>query len=137
MTLTADREVNHYISQETRTFPVAASVNIFKGAMLSVRSTGFIGPLVAGEKFAGFAYAAADNSSGSNGDIKVKVFTQGDFEHSVTSLAQANLGDPVYATSDDTLTLVASASTFVGVTQDVLSAGEAIVRIDPLKAAAQ
>ena len=55
MTLSASIDRPHYVDQELRQFAVATNVKIYKGALLSVRSTGYVGPLVAGEQFAGIA----------------------------------------------------------------------------------
>ena len=42
--------------------------------------------------FAGVAYEEGDNSSGSNGDIACRVYTQGDFQAAVTSAAVTDIG---------------------------------------------
>ena len=43
MALTANRELNRYVDQELRSFPVAASQHVWKGALVGVdRSTGYV-----------------------------------------------------------------------------------------------
>lgn len=131
MALTANREVDHYVDQELRSFQVAASVNIFKGAFIGLAPTGYARPLVAGDPFVGIAYEAIDNSSGANGDLSVRVYTVGDFGLALAGAAVAGIGRPVFASADDTLTLTANGNSYVGIVQDVIASGEIILRIDP------
>jgi hypothetical protein len=54
--------------------------------------------------FIGIAVGEADNTSGADGAIEVEVWTEGDFELTLTGGAQAEVGSPVYA--DDNYALV-------------------------------
>ena len=47
MSLTANREVDHYVDQELRSFQVAASKHIYKGALVGLSSTCYAQPLTA------------------------------------------------------------------------------------------
>jgi len=128
MALTANRDVDRYVDQELRTLPVKAGVHIYKGAFVGL-SGGYGRPLTGGDPFAGIAYEEVDNSSGSDGDKMVRVFTIGDFEHALTSADRANNKSPVYASSDDTLTLTASGNSFVGHQIDVPGTNKIVLRI--------
>ncbi|MBI1825874.1 MAG: hypothetical protein HY287_05875 [Planctomycetes bacterium] len=134
MALTKNRDVDHYIDQELRTFQVAAAKHIYKGAFLGLNSSGYVQPLTAGDPFVGIAYEEADNSAGASGAIKVRVYTLGDFDLTLTGAAIASLGRPVFASADDTLTFAAAGNSYVGTVQDVPATNEIILRIDPPRA---
>jgi len=134
MALSANREVDHYVDQQLRTFKVKGSTTIYKGALVGLDSGGFARGLVAGDKCVGVAYEKIVNS-GTDGAVTVRVYTQGDFGLTLTGFAQANIGAPIYATDDDTLTLTASGASFVGYGLDALAANEALVRVEPLSTA--
>ncbi len=138
MALTANRDVDHYVDQELRSFPVKTGANIFKGAFVVIEeSTGYAKPFSSGAGagtsnfFVGIAYEEADNTTGADGDLNVRVFTQGDFEHDVTTATITNVGDKVYATSDDTLVLLdgTGQNVFVGRIQGFISSTTCIVRL--------
>jgi len=130
MVLSASREVDHYIDQELRTFRVAGSTTIFKGSLVSVQADGYVAPLTAGEKFVGIAYEKIDNSTGSDGDKAIRVFTTGDFDHALSGAAITDIGRPVFASADDTLTFSSNGNSHVGIAQDYVSAGNIILRLD-------
>lgn len=131
MALTANRDVDHYIDQELRSFQMAASKNMYKGAFVGLSSTGYAQPLVAGGPFVGIAYEAMDNSSGSDGDVTVRVYTLGDFGVTLTGATVADLGRPVFASADDALSFVGAGNSYVGVVQDFITTNEIILRLDP------
>ncbi|HVP11857.1 MAG TPA: hypothetical protein VMV94_11805 [Phycisphaerae bacterium] len=136
MALTANRELNRYVDQELRTFPVAASQHIYKGAIVGVnRSTGHVRHLVAGDLFAGIAYEEMDNNGGAGGDKMVRLYTQGDFVLTVNNATQASVGGSVYATSDEVTSVVASqGASYCGMLMAVVATNTGIVRIQPLAA---
>ena len=131
MTLTANRDVDHYIDQELRSFQIAAAKHVYKGALVGLATSGYARPLVAGDPFVGLAYEEIDNSSGANGDLSARVYTLGDFQHALAGATVAHVGRPVFASADDTLTFTADGNTYVGIVQDVPSSGEIILRLDP------
>lgn len=135
MALTANRDVDHYIDQELRSFKLAASANVFKGGFVGITTGGYARPLVAGDEFVGIAYEEADNSSGADGDVSVRVYTLGDFGHALSGAAITNLGDAVYASADDTLTFTSASNSYVGVVVDAPLSGQIILRIDPFRPA--
>lgn len=131
--LSANREVDRYIDQQYRTFQVGGAETIYKGGFVSVDSSGYAAPLAAAELFVGIAVAGIDNSAGSDGDLTVKCFTQGDFEHALSGAAITDIGAAVYATDDGTLTLTPTSNSFVGYLIDLVSSGVIIVRISPFQ----
>jgi len=131
MALTANREVDRYVDQELRALPVKASTTIYKGGLIGL-SSGYARELVAGDDFAGIAYEEADNSSGSDGDVVVRVFTVGDFEHALASASRANNGSQVYASNDETLTLTSTDNSLVGRQIDVPGSNKIVLRLDSI-----
>ena len=130
MALSANREVDRYVDQELRSYPVAASTHVYKGALVTLNASGFAEALGAGNRFAGLAYEEADNSSGADSDLRVRVFTLGDFGHTLTGATVADVGRAVYADADDTLTFAPGGNTFVGYVKDWVTTHEIIVRLD-------
>ncbi len=138
MALTANRDVDHYVDQELRSVLVKSGVHIYKGAFVVVEeASGYAQPFVTGAGagtanfFVGIAYEEADNTSGNDGDISVRVFTQGDFGHPVAAGTITSVGKKVYASSDNTLALTASSGAFVfiGRVQDWISGSEFVIRL--------
>lgn len=131
MALIANREVDHYVDQELRSLQVAGTKHMYKGALVGLSSGGYAQPLTAGAAFVGIAYEEADNSTGSDGDVSVRVYTLGDFGLTLSGATVADIGRPVFASADDTVTFTGAGNSLVGVAQDVVAANEIILRIDP------
>lgn len=131
MALSANREVPRYIDQQLRTFRVAADKHIYKGAFAGLDADGYAQGLVAGDPFLGVAFEEMDNTGGSDGDLSVRVYTIGDFEHTLTGVAVTDIGRPVFASADNTLTFDGNGNSYVGIVQDYVSANTIILRIDP------
>ncbi len=131
MALTANREVNRYVDQELRSYPVLATAKIYKGALVGLqRSSGYVRPFQSGDAFAGLAYEQSDNTNGSSGALAVRVFTQGDFILSVSGATATSVGRPVFASADDTVGLsITGGLAFVGLIIAVPTNGSAIVRL--------
>ena len=133
MALTTNREVDHYIDQELRSFQLAAGAHIYKGALVGLTAEGYARGLAAGDAFAGIAYEGIDNSAGANGDAAVRVYTLGDFGLALSGAGQADIGRPVFASDDETLSTSGSERSYVGIVQDVPASNEIILRLDPLR----
>jgi hypothetical protein len=136
MALTASRNVDRYVDQELRTLRVKGTTKLYRGAIVGLTSAGYARGLVAGsDVFCGISYEEMDNSAGADGAKVVRVYTLGDFEHAVSGAVQGDVGRPVFASADDTLTFVAAGNSYVGIVQDFVSSGVVIVRIDPQRRA--
>jgi hypothetical protein len=114
-------------------FAVIAADIIYEGAAVGlVDATGHARPLNAADRFAGFAEFKADNSAGNAADINVRVVESGKMQLSVTGAVITDVGQPVYATDDDTFTFNPVAAAFVGFVHRFVSAGVVIVAFDAL-----
>lgn len=134
MPLTANREVDHYVDQELRTYQIAAGKHIFKGAFVGLNAAGYAQPLIAGDPFVGLAYEEMDNSGGLDAALGVRVYTLGDFGFTLTGATVAHIGRPVFASADNVLTFAGAGNSYLGVVQDVLTANEIILRLDTARA---
>lgn len=99
----------------TTSQPVQASVVSYIGGAQSRSTGGEVGPLAAGEAFAGFAAVTTDNSTGSDGEVTTKLYAKGIVLLTVTGVDDNDdIADTVYATDDDTFTLTASGGVAIG-----------------------
>ena len=98
---------------------------------MGLSSSGYAKALAAGDKFVGVAFEEIDNSGGSAGDLSGRVYTLGDFGHALSGATVADVGRPVFASADDTLTFTGAGNSYGGIVQDVVANGEIILRIDP------
>ncbi len=95
--------------------PVVASDIIYDGAAVGDNGSGYARPLVAGDPFMGIAYFQADNSSGSAGDVNVRLKQRGVVTVSVVgATGVGDQGDDVYAADDDTFTKTVGSNTKIG-----------------------
>lgn len=114
--------------------PVIASDIIYEGAAVGVvDATGHARPLNAADRFVGFAEAKADNSAGAAAAINVRVVESGKVQLSVTGAVITDLGQPVYASDDDTFSFSPVGGAFVGFVHRYVSDGVAVVAFDALK----
>ena len=87
---------------------------------------------MAGDLFAGVAYEEMDNTSGAGGDRMIRLYTQGDFVLTVNGAAQASVGGPVYATSEEVTSAVGGqGASYCGVLMALVATNTGIVRINP------
>lgn len=118
---------------ERSMYPVIASDIIYEGAAVGlVAGTGHARPLVANDAFGGFAVYKADNSAGSAADINVETYFKGQIELAVSGAVITDVGQPVYASDDDTFTFNPADGTFVGFVKRFVSSGVAVVEFDAL-----
>lgn len=112
-------------------YPVVASDIIYQGAAVGlVASSGHARPLTAGDRFGGFAESRADNSAGAAADTNVRVIERGKVQLTVTGVTATDIGQPVYATDDDTFTLSPVDGVFVGFVHRYVGSNTAVVRFD-------
>ncbi len=113
--------------------PVIASDIIYEGAAVGVvDASGHARPLNAADRFAGFAEAKADNSAGAAAAINVRTVESGKIQLSVTGAVITDVGQPVYATDDDTFAFTPVGGVFIGFVHRFVSSGVAVVAFDAL-----
>ena len=112
-------------------YPVKAATQIYKGALVSVDATGYAKPAAPGDKrIVGVAYESRNNTA-ANGAFVIRVWRKGTFTFSSTGIAVTNIGDKVYVTDDNNVTLTATGSIIVGVITEFLSATSVRVVLTP------
>ena len=131
MTTLAVNQPRAYELGNRNAFGVAASTKIYEGAAVGiVPATGLARPLQAGDRFAGFAEAQADNSGGAAGAINVRVIESGKVELPVSGALVTDQGLPVYATDDNAFGFTPVSGVFIGFLHHFVSAGIAVVSFD-------
>lgn len=94
--------------------PMLASATIYEGGFVG-ESSGYARALVAGDKFLGLCTKKAIETTGANGGKSVRVRRDALVKYAVTGAAsQADVGKKVYASADDTLTLVRGSNSLAG-----------------------
>lgn len=116
---------------------VKGSTKIYQGGVVGITTAGYARPFATGDFFAGHALETVDNSAGSDGDLRVPV-RRGTYYAKVpvfSSATVANIGDPVWTSTDNhaDLTLTDPGTTktttdLVGYVSDIDTDGGVIVR---------
>lgn len=133
MTTLAANKPRPYEIGSRNEFPVIASDIIYEDAAVGlVDATGHARPLTSADKFVGFADAKADNSAGAAAAINVRVKESGKIQLAVTGAVITDVGQPVYATDDDTFVFLPTGAVFIGFVHRFVSSGVVVVRFDAL-----
>jgi hypothetical protein len=112
-------------------FPVIASDIIFEGAAVGlVDASGHARPLTSADRFVGFAEAKADNSAGAAAAIGVRTIESGKIQLTVSGAVITDIGQPVYATDDNTFTFLPVGAVFIGFVHRFVAANTVVVRFD-------
>ena len=118
---------------EESALPVIASDIVYEGAAVGVvDGTGHTRPLVGGDRFVGFCYRKADNSAGAAAALNVSLKTMGFISLSVSGAVITDIGQPVYASDDDTFTLTSSGNSAIGKVARWVSGTTCIVAFEAL-----
>jgi hypothetical protein len=124
-------ESKNYVSVtgDRESYPVANGQTIYKGAAVTVNSSGFLTNLVTTDKFVGFALEDAIGNSGNT--TNALVLRKGNYWLPVTGATiTANQGTLVYASDNNTFTTTASTNRLIGAVRKFLSASEVLVEFD-------
>jgi len=130
MTTLAANVPQAYSLGDVTQYPVVASDIIYTGAAVGENGAGYARPLVAGDRFLGFAQEQADNSDGAAGALSITVAKRGSIQLSVSGLAITDVGLPVYASDDAVFSLSPVGGTFIGFVSRYVSAGIGVVAFD-------
>jgi len=113
--------------------PVIASDIIYEGAAVGiVKSTGHVRPLTSVDLFAGFCDRKADNSSGGAAAINCRIVRKGTVRLSVSGAVITDIGQPVYATDDNTFIFLPTGAVYIGKVVRFVSSGVVDVAFDAL-----
>ena len=116
---------------EHNDIPVIATDIIYEGAAVGVvKASGHARPLVGGDVFAGFCFVKADNATGSAAAINVRVVKCGAVQLAVSGAVITDVGQPVYATDDNTFVFLPTGGTFIGFVKSFVSSGVVVVEFD-------
>lgn len=128
MTTLAANKPRPYEGGSRNEFPVIAADIIYEGAAVGlVDATGHAQPLANPNRFVGFAESRADNSAGAAAAINVRVIEVGKIQLPVTGAVITDVGQPVYATDDDTFVFSPVSGVFIGFVHRFVSAGIVVV----------
>lgn len=131
MTTLAANKQRAFELGERNHLPVIAADIIYEGAAVGlVSSTGHAQPLSSGNRFVGFAYEKADNSAGAAAAINVEVVTRGEVELAVSGALITDIGQPIYASDDDTFQFSPTGGIFVGFVKRFVSSGVVVISFD-------
>lgn len=134
-TLSVDRSRSYELG-DYNDLPVIASDIIYEGAAVGDNGTNAHRPLVAADRFVGFAETTVDNSLGAAGAKNVRVRVKGRVQLPITSFDVTDVGKPVFASDDDTFTLTQSTNSHVGKAVRFVATGSVIVEFDAHRAGA-
>lgn len=100
--------------EESNSILVAAGAKIYEGSLVGLEPTGYGRALVARDIAIGFAKDNIDNSDGSDGDQNAELKSMGKVSLFISGLTPADIGKGVYATDDNTFTLIPTDASYVG-----------------------
>lgn len=88
-----------------KSYPCGVDI-IYKGGLVGINPAGYamafpVAASAQGFVLAGVAYEKVDNSAGSAGDVSVRVYTEGLFLFTATSITQAMVGQMMYLVDDN------------------------------------
>lgn len=119
-------------------YPVAASTAIYRGGLVGLDTSGYLTryapqtvgtTVVGGIRLMGWALEAVASQT-SAGDKNCSVRVGGRFQYTVASTSIADVGKPVYASDDQTLTLSALGNDYVGWIDSFVSVDDVVIQLD-------
>jgi hypothetical protein len=131
MTTRSDNGALVEILGDVNSFPMIASDILYtKSAVGLVDASGHARPLTSADKFAGFCRKKADNSAGIAAALNVDVVKKGTQRLSISGAVITDVGNPVYATDDDTYVFSPVGAVFIGIMTRFVSSGVGEVTFD-------
>lgn len=123
-------------------YQVAATTVIYRGGFVALNDAGYLVMYVAppastatatGNKFVGVALEHIASQTAA-GDARCRVQVGGYFTYALSSAVIADVGKPVFASDDNTLTKVGIGNAFVGTVVELASAGNVVVELPAMGA---
>lgn len=132
MTTLSASAVRAYELGDIGEYAMIASDIIYYGAAVGlVDASGHARPLQGGDRFCGFAMDTVDNSAGAAAALNIRTRLEGAIQLSITGAVITDVGQPVYATDDDTFVFNPVGGSFIGVVSRFVSSGVVIVQFGP------
>lgn len=114
MALTINQALPLIQDATARLRPARAATRIFRGGAVGIDPGGYAKPFEPGDTFDGIAESECDNRNGAAGALAVSVVGGGTAELPISGASYDDVGKNVFATADDTYSLVGNAHGFVG-----------------------
>lgn len=131
MTTLATNTPRILVGGDINEIPVIATDIIYEGAAVGVvKASGHARPLTSADKFIGFAVEKADNSAGAAAAINCRFYRKGCVKLAVSGAVITDIGQPVYATDDDTFVFLPTGAVFIGFVRRFVSSGVVEVEFD-------
>lgn len=113
-------------------YDVVASDIIYQGAFVTYDASGNLTPasVGVGKNVIGIALETVDNSGGSAGDLTCKVLVGAVIEHALTA-TKANIGDAVFVSDDQVVTLTAGQNPFLGHILELAGTNLVLIKMEP------
>jgi hypothetical protein len=129
--LSADRNTEKLVADQTESYPVAASTKVYAGALVALNTSGYAiaAASTAGLKVVGVSTEQVDNSTGADGDLNIEVQT-GVFEFTTSGGSVDDVGKPVWVTDDNNVTLTPG-NVLAGIVHRYVSATSVYVHVEP------
>ncbi len=132
MTTLANNQPRDLGVGDVAAYAVIASDIISEGAAVGlVAASGHARPLVAGDRFVGFARSKVDNSAGAAAALNVEVTAAGYVQLPVSGAVITDVGVHVYAQDDNAFSFNPVGGSFVGFARQFVSAGVVLVEFGP------
>lgn len=131
MALTADAVTVARKELGIKAYPVLTGITIYKGAIVALTAAGYLHPNTgaAGETIVGISDEYIAAGAAASGTYQCRVLSEGHFLLTASSMTQANVGQPVFAADDKTVTLTSAAGLPVGIVSEYVSATSVWVHI--------
>ncbi len=130
MTTLAANVARAFVLGNENDFPAMADIFYEGSAAGLVDGTGHARPLTSADIFVGFVQEQLDNSAGAAADRNVRVRKRGVVSLSVSGAVITDVGQPVYATDDDTFVFSPVGAVFIGKVIRFASSGVVDVEFD-------
>lgn len=130
MTTLAVNVARAFVLGNENDFPAMADIFFEGSAVGLVDGTGHARPLTAVDRFVGFVQEKLDASAGSAADRNVRVRKRGVVRLSVSGAVITDVGQPIYATDDDTFVFSPVGAVFIGKVVRFASSGVVDVEFD-------
>lgn len=110
--------------------PLATTARVYLGSIVGFNASGYLvtADAAAAAKGLGVAICGADNSTGIDGEVETDVLWHGVVDLAAGALTRSNVGSPIYASDDNTLTAVSN-DKLLGTMLDIVDGNRARIKV--------